>query len=240
MQRPALKVPPESEYCQVGDAWTLAFDLFDPELEQEILDATATLTITHGGGGSSIFAATMDVDGATASCTAPAGTFTVPERSMRALVTLVVGADTWTILHLFDVVRFSPRMPATRPEIAVQIPNLAKMGTPEDPKCNDAIREAWRDVLRHVSNLALYPDGIIKIAELRFGHLARACELIYGRNANGATAELNAYQQQRWHGEWEAWTKKVKLSPDVDETGTLDPSERNRSMNVVGWGRRQA
>ena len=235
MMRPTLQAEPEMGWYQVGDAWALSLRAFDAELGQEVLPTSATLTIEHAGGGD-ILVGTMTVDGSAMTYELAAGVVTVPERGMRAVVTLEADGQTWTVLHLFDAVWFSPRMTLTPSLCAQQCARWVSLQTPADPKSMALIRQAWTDVLLFVTAIAGYPDLAIAPLDLQSGHLYRVLELAWGRAQleDQGAAEL---QRRAWHDEWEGWKKRARPTIDRNETGTVELGEQGTSVNVVGFGR---
>ncbi len=236
--KPTFATVAEMGFAQIGESWTLAGELFDTELGEEMLGATATLTIMHAGGEAIVTDVAMTVTDAELSYTLANGALTYPERGCQAALTITLGSDTWTILHVFDAVRFSPRPTLAKTHVAVYVPNFNKVGSGEDPANQEMIREAWRDVLKFVKSLGQYPQFWLDADDLRSGHLYRALELIHGRNATSQDA-MHALQSKRFHDEFENWKTTVKPRYDADDSGTLDESEQAHGISAFPFGRRE-
>lgn len=236
--RPILVVAPEMRCYQIGESWYFTADLVDAELAQAVDEpSAATLTVTHAGDGSLLGPVSMTIDGSTVSYTMAAGLVTTPERALKASLALTLGGESYTLLHLFDAVRFSPRMTVTPADLVRHAGQAAALAVQGDARNAGILRSAWEDVLEFVGNLAGYPDGVIDPQSLGRGHLFRTLELLYGRAVLEDRGGMDV-QRQRWAGEWKDWKERAHLRIDADSSGTLDPSESPRSPSSVSFGRR--
>ncbi len=237
--RPILDIEHELGFYQIGESWYFAARIFDADLGQDADEpSAATITITNAGNGAIVGPVAMTVDGPAVSYTLSSGAITTPGRNLKATITLTIGGETHSLLHVFDAVRFSPRMTVTTGDLVRHAGQAASLKVQGDETNVEILKSAWEDVLKFVGNLAGYPDGVINSASLKRLHLFRTLELLFGRATmqdNGA----NDLQRERWAAEWKDAKASAHLAIDADDSGTLGPGEEARAPSSVAFGRRQ-
>jgi hypothetical protein len=242
--RPTFVVEPEMRYAQLGEPFAFAARLVDARTLMPVTPSSATVTVTDGVGGAldpAVSGESMSVAGEEITYSLAAASLpSEPERAYRMLVSAVVGSDTWTFIHLFDCVDFSPRQAADYAQVGQGVPGVERLAPPEDPDHSQIIREAWDDVLTWLRSLSVYPDLALDQQQLAKGHTYRARHLIYARVARDPQ-DAYAFQADRWAQEYRSWQESVKLLVDADASGGIEgPELAGKSATVVHFGRTEA
>lgn len=238
--RPKLTVDMELSYYQIGEVWRFVATLKEGDSSNDWFPDTATITITHRGGGAlstPVSGASMTVSDQTISYTMAAGLITSPERRLRAVITVENATDgSFQESHFFDAVRFSPRIPATAADVAALMPDFTRFVTNTDPDSQKVLREGWRKVLIDVKRKGAYPQFILDTEDLKEGHILRTRALIYGSNMGDGDGEI-ADSHEYWLAQYKEWIQTLQLDLDEDESGTLEPDEERRGFATVRFGR---